>query len=291
MLALDDDLAPFHRAHRRDPVLGRIIKARPKLRVLRKPAPFEALAWAVIEQLIDTQRAGNIAWEFTRRHGTRHESGAWAAPPREAFQNQAALEACGLAPTQARTLARVARVPLERARRCPASASGRSPTSTCSATAATTCRSPRTSGCATPTRGSPACAPGASPKRSSSRARSLRSLARARRHVHGRRRLALGRAVVERWPCPTSPPRTATTGCPTAAAGAAASSCPRSASGCGTASATTRPCRTSATSSAARSISASRTSTSRTTTGRPPARPSATSGRSCARTCARTATS
>jgi DNA-3-methyladenine glycosylase II len=119
MLALDDDLAPFHRAHRSDPVLGRIIKARPKLRVIRKPAPFEALAWAVIEQLIDTQAAGNIAWAFTHRYGQRHASGAWAAPPRAAFANQAALEACGLAPTQARTLARVARSgvdPSDRAR-------------------------------------------------------------------------------------------------------------------------------------------------------------------------------
>ena len=115
VLALDDDLEPFHRAHRRDPVLGRIIKARPKLRVLRVPDPFEALAWGVMFQLIDTQRAGNIAWAFTRRYGVRHASGAWAAPPRGAFENAAALEACGLALTQARTLARVARVPLERA--------------------------------------------------------------------------------------------------------------------------------------------------------------------------------
>jgi 3-methyladenine DNA glycosylase/8-oxoguanine DNA glycosylase len=115
MLALDDDLAPFHRAHRADPLLGRIIKARPRLRVLRVPEAFEALAWGVIFQLIDTQKAGLIAWAFTRAHGTRHASGLWAAPPRSAFQNQAALEACGLGPTQARTLAQVARVPLERA--------------------------------------------------------------------------------------------------------------------------------------------------------------------------------
>jgi 3-methyladenine DNA glycosylase/8-oxoguanine DNA glycosylase len=119
VLALDDDLAPFHHAHRRDPLLGRIIKARPRLRVIRKTEPFEALAWAVIEQLIDTRRAGQIAWAFTRRHGFRHPSGAYAAPPREAFANQAALEASGLAPTQARTLARVARVPLERAAAVP----------------------------------------------------------------------------------------------------------------------------------------------------------------------------
>ncbi|MBE2318657.1 hypothetical protein DVA67_021945 [Solirubrobacter sp. CPCC 204708] len=115
MLALDDDLAPFHRAHRGDPLLGRAMRAQPRLRVQRVPDPFEALAWGVMFQLIDTARAGQIAWAFTRAHGTRHGSGLYAAPPREAFTNQAALEACGLAPTQARTLARVARVGLERA--------------------------------------------------------------------------------------------------------------------------------------------------------------------------------
>jgi 3-methyladenine DNA glycosylase/8-oxoguanine DNA glycosylase len=108
VLALDDDLEPFHRAHRNDPVLGRIVKARPKLRVLRKPAPFEALAWAIIEQLIDTQAAGNIAWTFTHRYGVKHEQGPWCAPTPDRFANAAALEAAGLAPTQSRTLARVA---------------------------------------------------------------------------------------------------------------------------------------------------------------------------------------
>jgi 3-methyladenine DNA glycosylase/8-oxoguanine DNA glycosylase len=115
LLALDDDLAPFHRAYRGDPLLGRVLRARPRLRVVRVPDPFEALAWGVMFQLIDTARAGQIAWAFTRAHGRRHACGLWAAPPREAFTNQAALEACGLAPTQARTLARAARAGLERA--------------------------------------------------------------------------------------------------------------------------------------------------------------------------------
>jgi len=109
VLALDDDLTPFHRAHRSDPLLGRALKAKPKLRVTRTPDPFEALAWAVMYQLIDTQQAGNIAWEFTRRHGTPHPSRAWAAPGPEAFANQAALQQAGLGLPQARTLARVAR--------------------------------------------------------------------------------------------------------------------------------------------------------------------------------------
>ena len=111
--SLDDDLAPFHRAFRSDPLLGRALRARPKLRFLRKPEPFEALAWAIIEQLIDTQRAGNIAWAFTRAHGVQHPRGPWVAPTPAAFANGAALEAAGLAPTQARTLSRVARAVAE----------------------------------------------------------------------------------------------------------------------------------------------------------------------------------
>jgi DNA-3-methyladenine glycosylase II len=109
VLGLDDDLEPFHRAHRSDPLLGRVIKARPRLRPLRKPEPFEALAWAIIEQLIDTQQAGNIAWAFTRAHGVRHPRGPWVAPTPDRFANAAALEAAGLAPTQSRTLSKVAR--------------------------------------------------------------------------------------------------------------------------------------------------------------------------------------
>ena len=83
VLALDDDLEPFHRAHRADPLLGRIIKARPKLRVLRKPEPFEALAWAIIEQLIDTQRGRATSRGRSRAataRGTRPARGARRPP-------------------------------------------------------------------------------------------------------------------------------------------------------------------------------------------------------------------
>jgi 3-methyladenine DNA glycosylase/8-oxoguanine DNA glycosylase len=109
VLALDDDLAPFHHAFRRDPLLGRALRARPKLRVLRKPAPFEALMYAICEQLIDTQAAGNIVWELVHSLGTRHVSGAWIAPAPDALDNPPALVRAGLAPSRARTLARVAR--------------------------------------------------------------------------------------------------------------------------------------------------------------------------------------
>jgi 3-methyladenine DNA glycosylase/8-oxoguanine DNA glycosylase len=109
VLALDDDLAPFHRAYARDPLLGRALRARPRLRVLRKPAPFEALMNAICEQLIDTQAAGNIVWALVHALGRRHPSGAWMAPEPDALDNPPALIRAGLAPTRARTLARVSR--------------------------------------------------------------------------------------------------------------------------------------------------------------------------------------
>src|SRR5690348_16976880 len=37
VLALDDDLEPFHRAYRSDSLLGRALKAKPRLRVTRTP--------------------------------------------------------------------------------------------------------------------------------------------------------------------------------------------------------------------------------------------------------------
>jgi hypothetical protein len=59
-LGTDHDLRSFHRRFRRDPVVGPVIRRRPWLRPRRRPEPFEALAWAVCEQLIDSGRAAAI---------------------------------------------------------------------------------------------------------------------------------------------------------------------------------------------------------------------------------------
>src|SRR4051812_49038919 len=56
-LAVDDDLREFHARFRDDPVIGQAVRARPWIRPLRRPEPFEALAWAITEQLIDYPRA------------------------------------------------------------------------------------------------------------------------------------------------------------------------------------------------------------------------------------------
>jgi 3-methyladenine DNA glycosylase/8-oxoguanine DNA glycosylase len=70
-LGVDDDLAEFHARFRRDPLLGRAIRERPWLRVSRRPEPFEALAWAVTEQLIEYVRAAGIQRRMVRVLGRR----------------------------------------------------------------------------------------------------------------------------------------------------------------------------------------------------------------------------
>ena len=59
-LGVDDDLRPFYDRFRADPLIGRSVRARPHLRVIRRPEPFEALAWAICEQLIEFERAAAI---------------------------------------------------------------------------------------------------------------------------------------------------------------------------------------------------------------------------------------
>ena len=59
-LGVDDDLRVFLREFVRDPLIGRSVRARPWLRASRRPDPFEALTWAICEQLIEYERAAAI---------------------------------------------------------------------------------------------------------------------------------------------------------------------------------------------------------------------------------------
>ena len=70
-LGVDDDLRPFYERFRSDPVIGRSVRARPHLRVIRRPEPFEALAWAICEQLIEFERAAAIQRRIVARLGRR----------------------------------------------------------------------------------------------------------------------------------------------------------------------------------------------------------------------------
>ena len=68
-LAVDDDLRPFLARFARDPLLRPLIRRMPWYRVGRCPNPWEAFAWAVTEQLIESQRAALIQRRIVRRWG------------------------------------------------------------------------------------------------------------------------------------------------------------------------------------------------------------------------------
>jgi 3-methyladenine DNA glycosylase/8-oxoguanine DNA glycosylase len=70
-LGVDEDLRTFHRRFARDPAIGESLRRRPWLRVRRRPEPWEALAWAICEQLIEFERAAAIERRIVARLG-RH---------------------------------------------------------------------------------------------------------------------------------------------------------------------------------------------------------------------------
>jgi DNA-3-methyladenine glycosylase II len=70
-LGVDDDLRPFYERFRFDPLIGPQVRARPHTRVIRRPDPFEALAWAITEQLIEFERAAAIQRRIVYKLGRR----------------------------------------------------------------------------------------------------------------------------------------------------------------------------------------------------------------------------
>jgi 3-methyladenine DNA glycosylase/8-oxoguanine DNA glycosylase len=80
-LNLDHDLRPFQRQFKRDPLIGPVIHRYPSLRPSRLAMPFEALAWAITEQLIETTRAFAIQRRLTYRYGRRSACGTLRDAP------------------------------------------------------------------------------------------------------------------------------------------------------------------------------------------------------------------
>lgn len=111
-LGTDHDLSDFQRQFCRDPLIGPVIRTRPWLRPRRRPEPFEALAWAICEQLIESGRAAGIERRIVRRFGPRSGCGTLRDVPAAALvagRAPAELEACGLAPKRSIAMVRVAR--------------------------------------------------------------------------------------------------------------------------------------------------------------------------------------
>jgi DNA-3-methyladenine glycosylase II len=112
-LGVDDDLGEFFHRFRGDPLLGPLIRRRPHLRPRRRPWPWEALAWAVVKQLIESGRAARIQRRIVGRWGARLGPGRGSlrdvpAPELIAGRAPAELESMGLALKRALALRAVA---------------------------------------------------------------------------------------------------------------------------------------------------------------------------------------
>jgi len=114
-LGVDDDLAPFHSRFRSDALIGGLVRRMPWLRPARRPEPFEALAWAICEQLIEYVRAAGIERRIVRSLGRSLARGS--SPPLRDVPSAAVLagtapallESFDLAAGRALALRRVAR--------------------------------------------------------------------------------------------------------------------------------------------------------------------------------------
>ena len=111
-VGVDDDLRAFHERFRFDPLIGRAVRTLPHLRIRRRPEPFEALAWAVCEQLIEFERAceieRRIVWHARRKDAA---TGLWDVPTAAEVAAMGAprLESFDLSPARAIALVKAAR--------------------------------------------------------------------------------------------------------------------------------------------------------------------------------------
>jgi DNA-3-methyladenine glycosylase II len=113
-LWVDVDLSDFHRRFRRDPLVGPLIRRLPGFRPKGRPWPWEALAAAVVGQLIEAKRAALIERRIAGRLGPRLGEGRGAlrdvpGPTAIAGRAPAELESMDLAGKRAVALRLLAR--------------------------------------------------------------------------------------------------------------------------------------------------------------------------------------
>lgn len=114
-LGVDDDLTGFYSRFRADSLLGPLLRRRPHLRPHRRPWAWEAFAWAVAKQLIETGRAARIQRRIVGRWGLSLQGPAGSllrdVPPAELIAGRAPaeLEQLGLSPARSVALVAAAR--------------------------------------------------------------------------------------------------------------------------------------------------------------------------------------
>jgi DNA-3-methyladenine glycosylase II len=121
MLGLDQSVARFEDAYRAHPVLGRLIAARPGLRVPVAASPFEALVWAIIGQQISVHAAISIRRRLILATGLQGPAPLYCHPDadRLATCSEDILRTAGLTATKAASVRAISiaaaegRLPLE----------------------------------------------------------------------------------------------------------------------------------------------------------------------------------
>ncbi|MBJ7329964.1 MAG: DNA-3-methyladenine glycosylase 2 family protein [Solirubrobacteraceae bacterium] len=94
------------RVRRGLPLIGLSVRQRPQLRVRQRPVAFEALAWAICEQLIEFTRATAIEREIVWKLGRRDEtSGLWDLPGAAALAGTSPARLCQLGLAEKRAIA------------------------------------------------------------------------------------------------------------------------------------------------------------------------------------------
>jgi 3-methyladenine DNA glycosylase/8-oxoguanine DNA glycosylase len=116
---VDEDLTEFYETFKLDPLVGPAVRRAPWKRTRRRPWPWEALAWAVTEQLIQVSRAHEIQRRIVRRWGPRMEPGegdaaVWTGPgplrdvpDPDVMRGRAPAELCAMDLANARAIALV----------------------------------------------------------------------------------------------------------------------------------------------------------------------------------------
>ncbi len=111
-LGIDHDLREFYERFRFDPLIGRSLRTEPGYRVIGRPDSFEALTWAICEQLIELERAALIQRRLAIVLAERcPETGLLTAPGPGVVARTAParLESFGLSAGRALALVRAAR--------------------------------------------------------------------------------------------------------------------------------------------------------------------------------------
>jgi 3-methyladenine DNA glycosylase/8-oxoguanine DNA glycosylase len=114
-LGVDEDYREVYELFRGDPLLGGAIRGRPWHRPRRRPWAWEALAWSITKQLIESGRAAAIQrrmvfrWGVTRDDGDGRVLRDVPTPQLIASRSPAELAAIDLSPARALAMIRVAK--------------------------------------------------------------------------------------------------------------------------------------------------------------------------------------